>query len=344
MNQSSTDPTRRTNGWIVRAGEERIEIEGLDALRALAAAGRIERDHYIYDPGKERWFHAREVSELSDVLAPAATVSSGEWIVQADGQTHRFADLESLQQAVRSGSVTSSSLLRHPLLERWMRAGEVAELGIAFVDAPPPVKRAAAVSRANAAIAILVVAIVGASAYMIWRGSAVDRHHSTTDALPAVADGVEENEVQAPEPRVTTWVFNDDGELEQQAGEGDVEGLPAEEPVAAAPPVVPRAAMAPSPTSDRAEPAAAERPRQTRPPIDDAEADYLDEDRDIVFRPTAAVRGQVAGDTPVLIDRSGSNRHFHLAGCRAVTASMTTVSLDLARQSYSACPICRPPH
>jgi hypothetical protein len=342
MEQSSTDPKRPTSRWIVRAGEERIEVEDLDALRALAAAGRIERDHYIYDPGRERWFYAREVGELSELLAPPASAPAGEWIVQVDGRTHRFEGLDALQQAVRSGSVTSSALLRHPLLERWMRAGEVAELGVAFVDAPPAANRATANRRTNAAFAVLIVAILGVSAFMILRGSAAEPPPPAINAVAYGSEGVEENDAQPPAPRVTTWIFNADGELEQQGEEDGGEIPAASEPVAAVPPVAPRTAVAPPP--DRVEPAAAERPRPTRPLIDDAEADYLDDERDVVFQPTAAVRGRVAGDTQVLIDRSGSNRHFHLAGCRQVTASMTAVSLDLARQNYSACPICRPPH
>lgn len=330
-----TDPTAGSPGsraWIARIGDERVEVDGIDALRELAASGRLRPEHYVFNPDTEQWSYARELEPLRASFAARVTPDPDAWVVQRDGRNHTLRDVSAVRQWVASGRITASTLVRHPVLAKWMRAGEILELDDLFSEHPelaPGATRQPSRAFPLMFVIIGVVLLLGGLGVFAYRRSAPEPVSQKTVVTPVTNAAPAKPK---PAPRIHTFTFG------EKADPATAET--SSEPKPPAPTETPAsAATAPPSTETNVEAAEKPRPRVIR---EDAEEDLYD-DGDVVFKSTDAVRAQVSGDTRVLIDRSMRDRSYHVDSCPRVTSEMTTVSLDLARQSYTPCSVCKPP-
>jgi hypothetical protein len=329
------------NRWQVRLGTERVPLEDVEAVRDLVRSGKLRPESYVFDPQKRQWLYARDVGELRDTFAaPLLQANPEAWIVQLERINKVFADLPAVRQAIRDGRVSSGTLLRHPVLGKWMKASDALELSDEFSrvvvripqsaqPAPEQGSRRDGVLLFAIGAIVLVLAAIG-----IYSGTRRTEEPAPVSTVSTAPAAVTPPPAATPKKeRPIRWIFGEPKDDKKAPTATDTTSTTVTETVAAE---TAQQAVAPSPE-----------PKKTRvveqPPIDDAEEEFIDEGGDVEFQSTPSVRGQVSGDTQVLIDRSKLNPHYHVAGCPKVKPSMVTVSLDLARQGYGACPVCKPP-
>lgn len=341
---SNPSPPSDRAGWQARIGEERLDFS-LEDLRSLAGEGKLRPEHYVYHPIIQRWMYAREVAELRDafVAREAKAIPPDAWVIQLNQKRYPAEDLEMLRRWVRDGRVTRGTLVRNPVLERWMRAGDVLELGDEFEQIPdiplqstPEPER---MSRQTVGLIIAAALVVLLAAFGIYRGTAGNNDSEPASppsaaiantATPAAAPAAAK---PAKKPAMTRWIFGEPEKKEEETATTTA--------VATAAPTETVATVAPPPTAttEEAKPEKKPEPRPRR--MDDAESLYDEEE--VTFQGTDVIRAQVSGDTQVFIDRSHHDSNYHVSACPRVTSGMTKVSLDLARQGYEPCPVCKPP-
>lgn len=332
----ANEPTP-TSKWIARVGDDRIELDDLEALRDLARNGRLRSEHYVFNPTLQQWSYAGEIAALTEALANAKAAPEA-WVVQLAGRNHTLADVAMARQWILAGRITRATLIRNPVLQKWMRAGDVLELADAFdgdsIHPALPPDPVSSGSGRNVIIAVSAIVLLAIAAIALLSQRRSDPATSAkTGDLPGPTTATPGQ--PRPIPRIHTFTFES---KKDEAKETAAEAKTTTTTTAAADPAAKAETAPPSTTVEQV----AERPVR-RPARDDAEEELYD-DGEVVFQPNGAIRAQVSGDTPVLIDRSQRDRHYHLSsGCRTTKGEMTTVSLDLARQNYSPCPVCRPP-
>src|SRR5262245_9131214 len=63
--------------WFVQRGDERYPVTGVEMLREWARTGNLRPTDQVWNPVAGQWAVARDMSELSDVLAqPAAATAT----------------------------------------------------------------------------------------------------------------------------------------------------------------------------------------------------------------------------------------------------------------------------
>lgn len=339
------------SSWRVRSGSDTREVDDENELRSLAERGELRPEHYVFDPKAQRWIYARELPFLDQAFrAEAVRAHPDAWIVHLKGRYHAFDDIAGARGWAESGKITRSTLIRHPILQQWMRGGEILELSDAF-DAAPRVAPRAEASRARASDTLILAALVVAVAAII----AALAFFARSDDSPSVAQrptastttsATEVSTAPAAPPKMYDYRFgvkadNVTVESSTAPAAGAPTGAAQPAPSATAAVVaVPPATTHTDAASEPAEAAAEDAPRARR---DDAEEDEFSDDGDVVFKPTDSVRATVSGDTRVYIDRAMRDTRYHVAGCTYVHGGMSAVSLDLARQSYTPCDVCKPP-
>lgn len=331
----------------MRIGSDALAVSGEDEIRELAEAGKLRPENYVFDPAQQRWMYARELPFLDAAFgSQAVKANPSSWIVQVGGRNHPLADIGAARGWISSGRITRATLVRNPILERWMRAGDVLELTDAFDTAPPPAA-ATATQRRRSADALILGGIVLAVAAVVLALAMYARDDSAPAATQrrVVTATATATTTATSAPATPPKIY--DYTLGVKTDKVTVQPAPATTPVAeAAAPAAPAAPTTTAPPAETvAETTAAPAPRPARRPLprDDAEEDEYDDGGDIVFKSTDAVRAQVSGDTRVYIDRTMRDSRYHVSACTYVSGEMSSVSLDLARQNYTPCPVCKPP-
>lgn len=338
-------PSDATKSWRVRIGAETLAVAGEDEIKALAEGGKLRPEHYVFDPAANQWMYARELRFLESAFSTRIDRANPDaWLVQVAGRSFPLQDISTARAWIVNGRLTRTSLIRNPVLQKWMRAGDVLELSDAFDDTPPANSRVAPSPRRAGAdhlilgIVVLVAAgIIAALAIYTRRPEEPQPRRSTatsasgviapSTASPKIYDytlGVKTEKISIGTPTPETAAVT------SAASQTILTATAATAAATTAPPEAPVAK----------EPA---RPRREMAVIDDAEAELLNEEGDVVFKGTDSVRAAPSGDFRVYIDRNQRDSRYHLSSCTYFSSDMSAVSLDLARHGYKPCPICKPP-
>jgi len=124
--------------WLLLDGRQ----EHLDGAAVADAVrqGRITRDTLVWRPGMEGWQRAGEVEALKALFAEAAPTPppAPRFHVLLDGKQQDSLDLATVEQMVREGRITRSTLVWKPGMKGWEEAGKVPELARLFREAGPP--------------------------------------------------------------------------------------------------------------------------------------------------------------------------------------------------------------
>lgn len=331
-NDGAPDTSRGV--WIVRDGDDRIEAPSFDALVPLVASGQLRAESYIYDPSSRQWRYASEIPELRAALQNRAGDDAA-WIVNLGGRSAQVRDLDTLRNWVHDFRIEPTTKIRNPHLQRWMNAGDVLELGAAFSSRPeitfdPP--RAAGGFPPLLAAVLTAIAVLAAVAF--YSATRPKAPRPTVAAAPVTGTATPAEPATVRPPRMNVLTFG-----KAPDGTSTITSTALETATATTGTIVEaKAAAVPPPPLTATTPA--EQPAAAR---DDAEIVDQEEDGDVLVRGNDAIRVTTSGDTKVAIDRSGRDAHYHLPGCSNLKGDIATVSLDLARQGRSACPVCRPP-
>lgn len=328
-----SEATPNRSSWQARIGEERVELDDMNGLHELVLAGRLRPEHYVYHPPTQRWIYAREVPELRDAFAAKEIAANpSAWIAQIEGRNCPFRDLDAMKGAIHEGRIRRGTLIRHPVLERWMRASDILEIAEELQqqpDIPRQVsrKRESMTPQTIGVIALVFIVLLLAG-IGIYRGVTAPDETGASVRPATTTGGAAPASAPEEKPKVVTWLFGEEEKKEEVATATSTDST--------ATATTTETAAEAEAKAPEAEPAA-ETPSAPQPKREDAESLYEEETGELRVQPT------VSGDTPVMIDRSHVDPHYHATRCPNVTSGMTSVSLDLARQNYTPCPICKPP-